>query len=192
MGACPFWRVLRRYSPDSVVVGSPETVHGERRWWLGQLQLAYLDQEPDGPPAAPRPVVMMDPQPHPVRASRAERRRALELRWPSSGFPSSIEIVNRGSAPVELWSSELAVLAVVTGPGTAEFSFGYSDYGVLGETVTVPSGGSLLVPVRVITASGAALVPGSFELHPVLVDSGLLGEAVPLEVTSELIARLQG
>lgn len=186
------WRVLHRYSPDSVVVGAPVAAGSESLWWLGQLQHAYLDQEPDGPPAAPRAVLMMDPVPHPVRPSRAERRRALELRWPTDGFPSSIEIVNRGSAPVELSSSELVVLGVVTEPGTAEFSFGYSDYGMLGETVTVPSGGSRVVPVRVITASGAALVPGSFELHPVLVDSGLRGAAVPLAVTTELIVRLRG
>jgi hypothetical protein len=186
------WRVLHRYSPDSVVVGAPMAAGGESVWWLGQLQHAYLDQEPDGSPAAPRAVLMMDLVPHPVRPSRAERRRTLELRWPTDGFPASIEIVNRGSAPVELSSSELVVVGVVTEPGTAEFSFGYSDYGMLGETVTVPSGGSRVVPVRVITASGAALVPGSFELHPVLVDSGLRGAAVPLELTAELIVRLRG
>ena len=175
------WRMLRR-DADSVILGAPAASAGD--WHLAQAGLSE-----------PQPTLSMHGDALRLRPSRAERRRGLELRWPSlattddpvtSGFV--VDIVNVGA---ERWRPDGDSFLVMGGIVTSDeqgFSFGYMSSG-MPAAVPLDPGEYARTRVRVGVDVWAGLEPGSYRLHAVLVELNLGAEPLPITVTAEQIDR---
>jgi hypothetical protein len=186
------WRVLRRYSSDSAFLGAPVRTTEGFEWHTAYFQHAYTDKTPEAETSEARAVVVVRPGLAPLEASRAERRRGLELQWPvdaaRSGLVFSVEIMNSGDSPVQLSEKELSVVGVVTSPGTTGFSFGYVSYAARQAPSALGPGQFVRVPVRIGEETWASIEPGSYELRAVLVDLGLQAPPLPIELSAAAIA----
>lgn len=175
------WRTLRR-DGDSVILGAPAASAGE--WHLAQGRLSDA-----------QPSLSVHDDPVRLRPSRAERRRGLELRWPSlattddpvtSGFV--VDIVNAGA---ERWRPDGDSFLVMGGIVTSDeqgFSFGYMSSG-MPAAVPLDPGEYARTRVTVGVDVWARLEPGSYRLHAVLVELNLRAEPLPITVTAEQIDR---
>ena len=179
------WRVLRLLEGGSAYLGSPvDTDH--RRWRVAQVH-----------PGEQPPMVQVHPDTLDLRPSRAERRQALELRWPSFvaevADPSElvIDIVNAGATR---WTPEqegFHAVGALTAPGETEFSFGWMG-SATDRAVPLDPGEYARVPIQLqLPSEPTSLQPGPYDLHVVIVALGLR-PAAPLRVhlTADMVARL--
>ena len=176
------WRVLKRYQSGAMVIGAP-TDPTAAMW-----QVAHLDAPNAGA------VVMVQPDPMPLRPSRAERRRGLELRWPAvvtdnpaaSGY--FVDIVNTGSSRWESDADGFYVVGAFTNPGSTAFSFGWIESSQH-RPVPLDPGEYARVPVSINPGTWNSLEPGAYDLQAVLVSLGLRTiHPLQVEVSAELIA----
>ncbi len=175
------WRVLKRYQSGAMVIGAP-TDPTAAVW-----RVAHLDAPNAGA------VVMVHPDPMPLRPSRAERRRGLELRWPAvvtdnpvaSGY--FVDIVNTGASRWESDADGFYVVGAFTDVGSTAFSFGWvasSQH----RPVPLDPGEYARVPVSINPATWNSLEPGTYDLQAVLVSLGLqTTRPLLVEVSAELI-----
>jgi hypothetical protein len=177
------WRVLKRYQSGAMVIGAP-TDPTAAVW-----RVAHLDAPNVGA------VVVVQPDPMPLRPSRAERRRGLELRWPTvvTDIPAPsgyfIDIVNTGIARWESDADGFYVVGAFTDVGSTAFSFGWIESSQH-RPVPLDPGEYARVPVSIIPGTWNSLEPGTYDLQAVLVSLGLrTTRPLQIEVSAELVAQ---
>jgi hypothetical protein len=176
------WRVLKRFDSGALVIGAPVD-SGGTSW-----RVAHVEPQHAGS------VATVQPEPMPLRPSRAVRRRGLELRWPAlmtSDPPTAdfvVDIVNTGPAR---WESDLDgfyVVGVFTAPGSTDFSFGWMTSSQQ-KAVPLDPGEYARVSVSINAGVWNTLEPGTHDLHAVLVSLGLRTvQPLSVELTSDTIA----
>ncbi|MFE6735914.1 hypothetical protein [Microbacterium sp. NPDC057650] len=176
------WRVLRRYATGAAVIGAPAEPEG-RAW-----RVAHVGAHPES-------VVMVQPDPMPLRPSRVERRQGLELRWPTvmTSSPSRddfvVDIVNTGSARWESDADGFHVVGVFTEPGATRFSFGWVSSSQH-KAVPLDPGEYARVGVSINPGAWDNLEAGTYDLHAVLVSLGLRTlHPLTVELTADLLSR---
>ncbi|WP_163620706.1 hypothetical protein [Microbacterium sp. B35-30] len=177
------WRVLKRYQSGAMVIGAP-TESTAAAW-----RVAHLDAPNVGA------VVMVQPDPMPLRPSRAERRRGLELRWPAvvsenpvaSGY--FVDIVNTGSSRWRSDGDGFYVVGAFTNPGSTGFDFAWVSSSQH-RPVPLDPGEYARVPVSINPSTWNSLEPHTYDLQAVLVSLGLRTiHPLRVEVSAELIAQ---
>lgn len=174
------WRVLRRHPAGSIFIGAPIDSEG-LNWRVAQAELG-----------TPRAIIRVHPDVLQLRPSRAERRRGLQLSWPSiiraDGGPYAIDVVNVGNSPWTANGDSFHAVGVFSKPGEKNTGFTWTFLGH-GEAVPLGPGDYARVPVTIDPSWWGRLEPGTYELSAVLVDLGLRAPQ-PLLVTlsSETIA----
>lgn len=179
------WRVLKRFDSGALVIGAPVN-SGGTSWRVAHVEPQHASS-----------VATVQPEPMPLRPSRAVRRRGLELRWPAlmtSDPPTAdfvVDIVNTGRAR---WASDLDgfyVVGVFTAPGSTDFSFGWMTSSQQ-NAVPLDPGEYARVPVSINAGVWNTLEPGTHDLHAVLVSLGLrTAEPLSVELTSNTIAEIR-
>lgn len=170
------WRVLRQRG-DAVEIGAP--VDADRRLW----QLASV---------RPGEEVWLLEKPEPLRASYAERRRGLTLRWPPVARPDAgpdgyaIDIVNTGEVRWEPDGDSFDVVGTVAAVGDASVYIGWATMGGL-HGVPLDPGEYARVPVRIEESAWARLAPGEHELHALLVPLRVKSEPLRIDVAPQTI-----
>ncbi|MFL2001631.1 hypothetical protein [Microbacterium sp. A1-JK] len=185
------WRVLQRWETGAVVVGAPVDASG-RSWRIAQLG--------DGHPEAPNRSVRVQSQTMPLRPSRAERSRGLEMRWPESirrwmddaldGVGFAVDVVNTGESVWRPDGDPFHVVGVITPAGQTDVGFGWMSGGGHNRAVALAPGEYARLPVNVGDAQWRDLEPGSYGLRAFL--PGLAVPSPPpllLELTAEVIER---
>lgn len=177
------WRLLKQNAGGPFLLGSPVDSAGTS--W----RVAYVQGDADGA------LVTIHPDTAPLRASRAERARGLELRWPAMMTEGAgtgeyvIDIVNTGT---ERWlpsGDGFLVVGVLTESGDSAYQFGWADSGQH-RAVPLDPGEYARVPVSMQNAKWAALQPGRYELQAVLVGLGLRAHSpLVVDLSAEMIAR---
>ncbi|WP_405375083.1 MULTISPECIES: hypothetical protein [unclassified Microbacterium] len=170
------WRVLRQRG-DAVEIGAP--LDADRRLWL----LASV---------RPGEEVWLLEKPEPVRASYAERRRGLILRWPAAvradagpdGF--AIDIVNTGEVRWEPDGDSFDVIGTVAAVDDGSVSMGWATMGERG-AVPLDPGDYARVPVRIDESAWARLTPGEHELHALLVPLAVRSEPLRIDVAPHTV-----
>lgn len=177
------WRVLKRHQSGAILIGAPADPSGSV--W----RVAHVDARRAGS------VTTVHPDPMPLRPSRAERRRGLELRWPalmSSGPPTGdfvVDIVNTGTARWESAEDGFHVVGFFTTSEASAVTFGWMESS---QHKAVPLDPGEYARVRVSINAGAwnALEPGAYELHAVLVSLDLhTTHPLSVRLSAETIAR---
>ncbi|WP_159606768.1 hypothetical protein [Agromyces humi] len=186
------WRVLRvPNSGDVVMLGAP--VDEDRRSWrLAQLTPAGDDE---GGVLGPRRA-RVHPEPHPLRASRADRRRGLRLRWPGAAYDGDIDrvVIDVENVGDEPWRPEDEVHGWLRGDvfhAVGELHLPGGKSGVVSLEVVVVGGMARAlpldpgeyarIPVTINPAQWPELEPGRHELHAMLLGLGVRTDA-PLDV----------
>lgn len=174
------WRILSRQESGIVLIGAPLDSEGTL-WRAAQSELRGA-------------VITVHPDTLRLRASRAERRQGLELRWPAmmssewaaDGF--AIDVVNAGSTQWRSDGDSFHVVGVLTPPGATDLAFGWVS---MGGAVAVPleAGEYARVPVVINTSDWQRLEPGRHELHAVLVGLGVRSiHPLRVDLSAEVIA----
>ena len=178
------WRVLRRYQTGAVLIGAPLESMG-RAW-----RVAHVD-------ARAGSLVMVQPEPMPLRSSRAVRRAGLELRWPTvmTSSPSRgdfvVDIVNTGSARWESDADAFYVVGAFTDPRSTDFSFGWMASSQQ-KAVPLDPGEYARVAVSISSGTWNTIEAGTYDLHAVLVSLGLRTlKPLSVELTADLISQKQ-
>ncbi|MEV8024613.1 hypothetical protein [Microbacterium sp. NPDC080220] len=174
------WRVLRRRG-ESVGIGAP--FDAERTLW----HLASV---------RPGEEVWFIDEPEPLRASLADRRRGLELRWPDAvrrdaapdGF--AVDIVNTGDTRWVPDGDGFHVVGTVALVGDESFYVGWATMGGP-RAVPLDSGEYARVPVQIDRSSWATLAPGEYDLHALLVPLMVRSEPLRIQVSAQAIERVQ-
>lgn len=177
------WRVLQRHTGGVTLLGAPVGPEGDS-WRLANV----------APDNGIR-IVHIQPNTARLRPSRAERRRPLELRWPTVMQTGgdledfAIDIVNTGSTRWLPNEDTFHVLGTFAKPGVENFSFGWARSDKP-EAVPLDPQDYARASIHINPAVWAGLEPGDYDLHAIL--TGLdLRAAAPLrvKVTAEMIAR---
>jgi hypothetical protein len=178
------WRVISRYPTGAVLIGAPVDP-GDGVWRVAHVE------------ARAGSVVMVQPEPMPLRPSRAARRRGLELRWPTvmTSSPSRgdfvVDIVNTGSARWESDTEGFYVAGAFTDPGSTDFSFGWMATNQH-KAVPLDPGEYARVAVSINPGTWTTMEAGTHDLHAVLVSLGLRTlKPLSVEITTDLISQKQ-
>ncbi|SCY35287.1 hypothetical protein SAMN05216488_1491 [Microbacterium sp. LKL04] len=174
------WRVLRQRG-DEAVVGAP--LDAERTsWWVAYLR--------------PGEEVWFVDSPERLRASHAERRRGLALRWPSVARPDAgpdgfvIDVVNTGSQRWEPDGDSFQVVGSVTGAHESRVLMTWAASGGM-PAVPLDPGEYARVPVDIDEDAWAAVVPGENTLHAWLVPLRVVAEPLQIQVSAESVKDAQ-
>jgi hypothetical protein len=177
------WRVLRRYLSGAAVIGAPLDASGST--W----RVAHVESQTAGS------VTIVQPDPMPLRPSRAERRRGLELRWPAlmnDESPSQdfvVDIVNTGSTRWQSAADGFYVAGAFTPAGGTDVAFGWMASNQH-KAVPLDPGEYARVSVSINSGVWKTLEPGDYELHAVLVSLGLrTANPLTVHLSVEAIAR---
>ena len=174
------WRVLRERG-HAVEIGAPIDV--ERRLW----QVASV---------GPGEEVWFLDKPERLRASLAERRRGLTLRWPAVVRPDSapdafaIDIVNTGDVRWEPDGDSFTVVGTVAPEGEESVYIGWATMGGP-RAVPLDPGEYARVPVQIAESAWAALTPGEYVVHALLVPLMVRSEPLRIEVSAQTIELAQ-
>lgn len=170
------WRVLKERS-QAVEIGAP--LDAERRLW----HLASI---------GPGDEVWFLDKPEPLRASLAERRRGLTLRWPAAVPPDSgpdafaVDIVNTGDVRWEPDGDSFSVVGTAAPVGEDEVYIGWATMGGP-RAVPLDPGEYARVPVQIAESAWATLTPGAHALHALLVPLMVRSEPLRIEVSAQTI-----
>ncbi|WP_341994643.1 hypothetical protein MRBLWH7_002345 [Microbacterium sp. LWH7-1.2] len=177
------WRVLKSYQSGAMVIGAPVDPSGDM--W----RVAHVEARVAGS------LTIVQPDPLPLRPSRAERRRGLELRWPalmSSEPPSQdfvVDILNTGSTRWGSAADGFYVAGAFTSQGGTDFAFGWMGSDQY-KSVPLDPGEYARVSVSINPGVWNTLEPGVYELHAVLVSLGLrTADPLRVQLSAETIAR---
>ncbi|MDR6905727.1 hypothetical protein J2X63_001413 [Agromyces sp. 3263] len=159
------WRQLRTAEPAGVVLAAPAD-DARQTWWVAEVSSA-----PHGDGKGRAKVL---PEPVPLRASRAERRRGLRLRWPSAAYEGDIErvvidVVNDGDQP---WRPEGVATQAWPRPET------FHAAGMLRLPGDPPAGDASLIIVGGLAAA-LPLDPGEYARIRVTIDEGTWSDLEP-------------
>lgn len=178
------WRVLRGSQTRAVLIGAPVDPMG-RVWRVAHVE------------ARAGSVVMVHPEPMPLRPRHAARRAGLELRWPTvmTSSPSRgdfvVDIVNTGSARWDSDTDGFYVVGAFTDPRSTDFSFGYMATSQH-KAVPLDPGEYARVAVSINPGNWNTLQAGTYDLHAVLVSLGLRTlKPLSVEITADLISQMQ-
>jgi hypothetical protein len=179
------WRVLKRYPSGALVIGAPADRFGST--W----RVAHVEAHAAGS------VTIVQPDPMPLRPSRAERRRGLQLRWPalmtSGSAPDDfvVDIVNTSPARWQPDGDGFNVVGVFTDSGSTDVSFGWATSSQQ-KSVPLDPGEYARVPVSINPGVWSTLEPGTYDLHAVLVSLGLRTvQPLSIDLSAEAISRNQ-
>ncbi|THE06094.1 hypothetical protein E1I21_13765 [Microbacterium oleivorans] len=172
------WRVLKTRG-DEAVVGAPLDVE-RTTWWVAYVR--------------PGEEVWVHDTPARLRASYAERRRGLVLRWPAvvgvdagpDGF--AIDIVNTGEERWEPDGDLFQVVGSVTGAHESRVIMSWSASDGM-SAVPLDPGEYARVPVQISDDMWAGLIPGENTLHAWLVPLRVTAEPLQIEVSAESVER---
>lgn len=180
------WRVLRQEASGAAHIGAPVDQKG-RTWRVGYIAGGGSD-------GAKRSATVHE-EVFPLRPSRAERARGLELRWPAvvASDPETpryvIDIVNMGEWRWHLDSADpFHVVGHLTAPGDDVHSFAFGWAGESGMAVPLDPGEYARVPVHLQSVDWHDLAPGEYELHAWLLPLGLTSDALGVRLTTERLA----
>jgi hypothetical protein len=168
------WRVVRRHAGDAVLFAAPATA-APGLWHVGSAK-----------PGASR-ALHVSPEPEKLRASRAERRAGLVLRWAPHMFDTDtpddfiVDVVNEGDTTWWPDGDTFRVIGVVTEPGQSSSYAGWAGVHHIGG---VPLRPGEYARVRVDLSNGRweDIEPGTYDVQAILVDLGLRADP-PLTVT---------
>ncbi len=174
------WRVLRRRG-EAVEIGAPLDAE-HQLWHLASVR--------------PGEEVWFIDEPEPLRASLADRRRGLELRWPDAvrrdaapdGF--AVDIVNTRDTRWEPDGDGFHVVGTVAAVGDESFSIGWATMGGP-RAVPLDPGEYARVPVRIDGSSWATLTPGAYDLHALLVPLMVRSEPLRIGISAKTIELAQ-
>lgn len=175
------WRIVRRQSGGPIVLGAPADEEG-RTWRLAQVSGDSAGR-----------VVTLHPDPQRLRPGRAERRRGLELRWPSfladvdESETYVVDVVNAGGTRWVSSGDTFHAVGAFTKPGITEFSVSWGGL-QLQNAVPLDPGDYARVIVDVESAAWSQLEPGEYDLHALLVDLDLRSSTpLRVRVSAEMI-----
>jgi hypothetical protein len=185
------WRVLKRWETGWVVVGAPVDASA-RSWRIAQLG--------DGHPNAPSRSARVQSETMPLRPSRAERSRGLEMRWPEAtrtsidaaldGVGFAIDIVNTGESMWRPDGDPFHVVGVIIPAEQKDVGFGWMSGKGNNRAVPLAPGEYARLPVDVGDGQWRDLQPGSYELRAFLPGLAVPSPPpLPLELTAEVIER---
>jgi hypothetical protein len=173
------WRVLRKHEGNALL-GAPAQESG--RWWIAgaSWRKGYATVDVHEETLALRP-------------SRAERRRGLELRWPSVMVSDSapteffVDLVNVSDRRWATEGDSLKVVGVLTEVGADSFSFGWASSGGASGLALDP-GEYARLPVAIESNDWERIEPGDRDLRAVVVGLGLIADPLRVSITAEQIA----
>ncbi|RKT31263.1 hypothetical protein DEU34_3202 [Microbacterium sp. AG1240] len=185
------WRVLQRWETGAAVIGAPVDAAG-RSWRIAQLG--------DGRPGAPSRSARVQSETMPLRPSRAERSRGLEMRWPEAtgtsidealdGVGFSVDIVNTGESMWRPDGDPFHVVGVIVPAEQKDVGFGWMSGGGNNRAVPLAPGEYARLPVNVGDGQWRDLEPGSYGLRAFLPGLAVPSPPpLPLELTAEAIER---
>jgi len=185
------WRVLQRWDTGAAVIGAPVDASG-RSWRIAQLG--------DGRPEAPSRSARVQSETMPLRPSRADRSRGLEMRWPEAtrtsidaaldGVGFAIDIVNTGESMWRPDGDPFHVVGVIIPAEQKDVGFGWMSGGGNNRAVPLAPGEYARLPVDVGDGQWRDLQPGSYELRAFLPGLAVPSPPpLPLELTAEVIER---
>ncbi|MFI8631409.1 hypothetical protein ACIGEP_02280 [Microbacterium sp. NPDC077663] len=174
------WRILRQHE-GSAIIGAPADAD-RQTWWVASVH----DGESVWPEEAPARL----------RASYAERRRGLTLRWPAGqrtdagpdGF--AIDIVNEGEQPWEPDGDRFHVVGAVTKPNEPRMMMMWMESDGT-PAVALGPGEYARVPVVIAQEPWEQLECGEATLHAWLVPLDVRAEPLPITVTTASIDGLR-
>ncbi|MEW2013529.1 MULTISPECIES: hypothetical protein [Microbacterium] len=174
------WRILRQHEA-SAIIGAPADAD-RLTWWVGSVREGESVWPEEGPAR--------------LRASYAERRRGLALRWPTGQRTDAgpdgvaIDIVNEGEQRWEPDGDRFHVVGAVTGPAESRVMMHWmASDGV--PAVALDPGEYARVPVVIDREQWARLEPGDATLHAWLVPLQVKAPPLPIIATPASIDALR-
>ena len=181
------WRVLRDDPANGLVLGAP--LDARARFW----RIAQVSPERDG---TSRRRVSIHPDTLPLRPSRAERSRGLELRWPdvTRSEPDidglAIDVVNTGEGRWKPNGDSFHVVGLIQRSGAADEGAFFAFVGGSDPAFALDPGEYARVRVTINANQWRDIEPGRYQLHAVMAELAVRAETpLELELTEAVIER---